>query len=86
MSRQKRYDAIAHPGEFVRQAQALVTVIRNLSCTLKYGSPHYTAINALGSHVADTVREVTGREPPWIGNGPIPGLPQYEPRETNDAS
>lgn len=86
MSRPKRYDAIAHPDEFIRQAWHLTSIISNLCAGLKYGSPHYVAISGLQHHLAETVREVTGKEAPWRGNGPIPGLPQYAPRKLDDAN
>lgn len=86
MSRPKRYDSIARPDEFVRQAWHLTSVISNLCAGLKYGAPHYVAISGLQDHLAETVRQVTGKEVPWIGNGPIAGLPQYDTRRTDNAS
>lgn len=86
MSKPKRYEEITQPEEFVRQAWHLTSIISNLCAGLKYGSPHYVAISDLQGHIAETVRQVTGKEPPWRGNGPIAGLPQYAQRKTGDAS
>lgn len=72
-SRRKQQEVVLDPFPFVEGASRFVAIIRHTTVGVRYGSAHYRALDDLAKHVADTIREISGEEVPWLQPHRAPG-------------
>lgn len=80
MRRHKRHPELPKSAPFLEEAAVFFGAIQRAKRDLICGSEQYRILSDLDRHVANTIRQISGEEVPWMR------LPVSTPRGSHDAS
>lgn len=66
MRRHKRYPNLLNSSDFVKEATEFFGAVQRAKTDLTCNSEHYRILSDLDDHVAAVIRQITGKEVPWM--------------------